>query len=216
MSAIADRAQRAASSLVARPLFWAVVICLGLAIPIVRTLLIPVPPPLPVLGTLPPFELTDQDGKPFGSNELRGQVWVANFIFTRCPTICPKFSAQMAQVQHRARNLGTALHLVSFSVDPTYDTPERLRAYGQRFQASPRMWTFVTGDPQAIKQTVVDGLKISLGREGPDDDFLSIFHGTHFVLVDAEGKIRGYYDSTQPGAVDAVLRDAGLLVNRGS
>lgn len=204
------------SRLVGRPLFWILFIALGAAVPIVRTLLVQLPPPLPVLGTLPAFTLTDQHGQPFGTAQLQGKVWIANFIFTRCPTVCPRFTEQMATLQHRGRNLGDALHLVSFSVDPTHDTPAVLLEYAQRHRASPRRWTFLTGNPDALQRTVVDGLKISLGRNGPDgDDTLSIVHGTHFVLVDGQMRIRGYYDSSDDQATEALLRDVGLLINRG-
>lgn len=197
--------------------FWVIAVGLLMAFPIVRTVLIQLPPPLPVLGQLPRFEFTSQAGRPFGSDQLKGKVWVANFIFTRCPTICPAFTAKMRDVQHRTRNMGDAIHLVSFSVDPEYDQPAVLAEYAQRFQANPRRWTFLTGDLEQMRQTVVDGFKVTMGKaaETSPDDVMSIFHGTHFVLVDAEGRIRGYYQSDDKERVDALVRDLGLLVNRG-
>ena len=86
-----------------------------------RTVSIRLPPPLPVISRVPNFQLTDQYGQPHGSDQLRGRVWVANFVFTRCPTICPELTRQMGKVQHRARGLGDAFRLVSFSVDPEHD-----------------------------------------------------------------------------------------------
>jgi protein SCO1/2 len=212
---MASRFHERLSRLVGRPLFWVVLVALVAGVPLARTLQLRLPPPLPVLGTLPPYSFVNQHGQPFGSKDLQGKVWIANFIFTRCPTVCPVFTARMAGIQHRVRNLGDAIHLVSFSVDPEYDTPPVLLAYAQRHKASPRMWTFLTGDPESIKQTVVDGLKVAMGREGPADDLMSIFHGNHFVLVDAQGRIRGYYLSNDDQAVENLVRDAGLLVNRG-
>jgi protein SCO1 len=211
----ASSAARAVRAAVGRPLFWAVVISLLAAWPVVWAVRTDVPPPPPVLGTLPPFRLTDQDGAAFGSAELAGRVWVASFIFTRCPTVCPAVTRQMALVQGRTRNLEPALHLVSFSVDPEFDTPPRLAAYAREHRASPRMWTFLTGPADAVRATVEKGLRIHVGRDPADTSPAGISHGTHLVLIDGAARIRGYYDSDDPDAIDRVVRDAALLVNRG-
>lgn len=200
--------------LVSSGAFWGVVVAMVIAVPLMRAVLTPPPPELPVLGTLPSFALTDQTGASFGSEQLKGKIWVANFIFTRCPTICPTFTRKMATVQERTKELGDAVHLVSFSVDPDYDTPAVLAAYAEKHRANPRRWTFLTGSAEAIRTTVVDGLKISMGREGPADDFASIFHGTHFVLVDEQLRIRGYYRSEDADVLDRLVRDIGLLANK--
>jgi protein SCO1/2 len=207
--------QRWVSVLVARPRFWVAVVLLGLGLPLLGQLVRPAAPPLPVLGTLPEFRLTDQEGQPFGSSELRGKVWMAGFIFTRCPTICPAITARMAKIQHRARGIEERFRLVSFSVDPLYDTPERLAAYARQHRASPRMWKMLTGSLEAVKGTVEDGLKIAMGTPQGEQDFASLFHGTHFVLVDAELRIRGYYDSSAADVEDRLLHDATMLINRG-
>src|SRR5690348_10031558 len=87
-----DKAHRRLAAWVGNPWFWITFIGLGMALPIVRSVRAKLPPPLPVLGTLPEFRFTNQYGQPFGSQELKGQVWIANFIFTRCPTVCPRFT----------------------------------------------------------------------------------------------------------------------------
>src|SRR6266849_6616224 len=97
---LGSRVQARLAALVSRPLFWSLFIALGLGIPIVRALRVALPRPLPVLSAVPEFHLTDQNGEPFGSQQLRGKVWVANAIFTRCPTVCPASTQYMAQVQH--------------------------------------------------------------------------------------------------------------------
>jgi len=221
VEAVARRVGQAAGSrlaaLVGKPLFWVLFVLAGTVWPIARTLALPVPGPLPVLGTIPDFQLKNQFGEDFGSTQLRGRTWVANFIFTRCPTECPRFTGEMFKLQHRGRGLGQAFHLVSFSVDPEYDTPAVLLEFARRYRASPRAWSFLTGTPEQITRTVVEGLKISMGKD-PDageDDITAIFHGTHFVLVDARMQIRGYYDSHAEDTVDRLLRDAGLLVTGG-
>ena len=210
------RLQQRVSAVVGRPLFWVAVVLIGLAIPVLNQVRRPATPPLPVLGTLPDFRLTDQDGQPFGGAELRGRVWVAGFIFTRCPTICPAITAKMARIQHRARGIEQDFRLVSFSVDPGYDTPARLTEFSRHYKASPRMWKFLTGSIDSMKGTVEDGLKIAMGTPAGDQDFASLFHGTHFVLVDRDLRIRGYYDSNAPDVEDHLLHDATMLINRGN
>jgi len=202
-----------------RPAFWAglAVVTLAIALAAGATLLRGRSEPLPQLGALPDFTFTRHDGQPFGSAQLRGRPFIANFIFTRCPTICPAFTRKMVGVQERTTSFGTGLQLVSFSVDPKYDTPERLAEYGQRHGADFTRWSFLTGDYAQLKDTIVHGFKISMGREAgaPEDDLLSIFHGTHFVLVDRDGQIRGYYDSADSDSTDRLLRDTERLAREG-
>ncbi|MCP3137248.1 SCO family protein [Pyxidicoccus xibeiensis] len=198
-----------------RPGFWAglAIVALGSAAATGATLLKDRSVPLPQLGALPEFTFTRHDGQPFGSGQLRGRPYVANFIFTRCPTICPAFTRKMVGVQERTTSFGAGLQLVSFSVDPKYDTPERLAEYGQRHGADFSRWSFLTGDYEQLKATIVQGFKVSMGREAgaAEDDLLSIFHGTHFVLVDPEGQIRGYYDSADDEATSRLLDDTRRL-----
>lgn len=201
------------SDLVARPLFWVLLVGAIASYPIARAMTRDVPPPPPVLGEVPAFRLIDQAGRELAAEDLRGRVWVANFIFTRCPDVCPTFTAKMAELQRRARPVGNAVHLVSFSVDPEYDTPERLAAYARAHGADARRWSFVTGASEDVRRAVVEGMKIAVER-APDGGWQSILHGTHFVIVDARGRIRAYHDMNEPGAVDRVIRDLGILVNR--
>lgn len=199
-----------------RPGFWAgiAVFALGISAAAGFSLLRTNSEPLPQLGALPDFSFTRQDGQPFGSAQLRGHPFIANFIFTRCPTVCPAFTRKMAHVQQSTDSHGTHLQLVSFSVDPKYDTPERLAEYGQLHGANFTRWSFLTGDYDILKDTIVQGFKVSMGREaGADEnDLLSIFHGTHFVLVDSKGQIRGYYDSADSESTERLLGDVKRLV----
>lgn len=168
--------------------------------------------PLPKLGEVPAFQLTDQTERPFGSEQLRGKVWIANFIFTRCPTVCPVFTQKMAKVQARTRDLAPSLMLVSFSVDPDWDTPARLAKYAAKFGASSGRWKFLTGTPEDIRLTVRDGLKIAMENQGMIGDVPDIIHGTHFVLVDELGQIRGYFESNDAEAIDEMIVRAGQLI----
>jgi protein SCO1/2 len=172
------------------------------------------PPPLPVLGNVPAFVLTDETGKRFDSAaQLAGQVWIANFIFTRCPDICPAFTAKMAIVQERTARLAPAApHLVSFSVDPTHDTPEVLAAYAGQHGARAERWSFLTGAFAQVRAAVEDSLKVHMEQNGTAASGLpNISHGSHFVLIDASMRIRGYYDMNDADAVERIVRDAAAV-----
>lgn len=164
-------------------------------------------PPLPDLATIPPFTLTDQAGKPFGDAQLRGHVWIGNFIFTRCPDICPLLTEDLAAVR---RELGddSGLRFVSFSVDPVHDTPRVLRDYRQAHGAAFADWHFLTGPLEAVEATVRGGLKQAMDRH-PDEP-TNIMHGSHFVLVDGRARVRGFY-RTEPEGLAQLVADARRL-----
>ncbi len=147
-------------------------------------------PPLR-LYPLPDFALVDDGGRAFGPERLAGKVSVVNFIFTSCPTVCPALTARMAWLQGRLDE--PAVQLVSISVDPKNDTPEVLREYGERFGRDPARWTFVTGELGAVKRAVEEGFRVVMGGAASGASALDIVHGEHFVLVDGERTIRGYY-----------------------
>ncbi len=192
-----------------QPWLWTGFLALVMALPIVRSALpTPLPPP-PVLGTVPDFRLVDQNGAPFGPERLAGRVWVADFVFTRCPDVCPRMTERLAGVQ---RALGDRADLVSVSVDPTYDTPERLAAFARAHGAESPRWHFLTGDSEQVQQAVLRGFKIAFARES--EDIASITHGVHVVLVDGRGRIRGYYDSNDADALERLVTDARRLADR--
>jgi protein SCO1 len=170
--------------------------------------------PLEIYGTVPAFAFTTQQNKSFTHEDLLGRVSIANFIFTRCPTVCPVFSMKMQRV---AEQTDASIQLISFSVDPEYDTPERLAAYARDFQADPTRWHFLTGEATEVRQTVEGALKIAMADEGLDENGLpDIVHGTHFVLLDSEGRIRGYYNSDDVDRIEEMIRDARQLVKQSS
>jgi protein SCO1/2 len=165
--------------------------------------------PPPVLLPAPSFALTDEAGERFDSvAELGGHVWVANFIFTRCPDVCPAFTAKMASVQEKTASLGDkAPRLISFSVDPQHDTPAVLAAYARQHGARAERWSFLTGETDAVKTAVEGGLKIVMGDLVEKNGLPNIAHGQHFVLVDQRQQIRGYYDMNDAEAFARLLRD---------
>ena len=152
------------------------------------------------LGHVPSFSLLDQHGNPVTDQTLRGSVAVVNFIYTRCPSVCPMLTAKFKALQGKVGKLPGA-RFVSISVDPEHDTPAVLKEYALRFQAAPE-WLFLTGPLATIEKTVVEGFKLHLGEATPNGEnpsLVDIMHGEHFVLVDKEGTIRGYYRSDAAG-----------------
>ncbi len=198
-----------ASRATGRPWVWVLLIAAIVSVPVVRALRANVPKALPVLGHVPDFTLTRERGEPWGSKQLAGKVWVANFIFSRCPTICPAFTAKMGTIQKRSDGLGNAFALVSFTVDPEHDTPEQLAEYAKSHRAGSR-WAFLTGTRAELEAVVVKGLMQPMEKGAPDD-LMAIGHGSYFVLVDQKRDIRGFYQFNDEGSVDAVLRDAAML-----
>jgi len=163
---------------------------------------------LPVLGTLPSFTLTEQSGTPLTADDLAGRVWVADFVFTRCPDFCPALTARMAGLQRQLPGGPDAVRLVSFSVDPAHDTPEVLREYADRAGAGDT-WVFATGSRDAVLGLLRDGFKVAWADDGPVTS--PITHSDRFVLVDRALRIRGYYHGTDPDDVARLARDAVAL-----
>lgn len=169
---------------------------------------------LPELFPMPEFELTSEQGKTLRSQDLLGEVVVANFIFTRCPTVCPALTARMARIQTEIP-AELPVRFVSFSVDPKHDTPEVLRAFGEKYDQDPARWTFLTGELGAVMKAVEEGFRIGVtGVDDPDATPFDIVHGEHFVLIDRKGKIRGYYPNTDP-SLKQLVEDAKRLAREG-
>ncbi len=168
--------------------------------------------PLPDLGEVTAFELVDQTGAPFTADALRGQVTIVGFIFTRCDTICPVISMKMQRIQEKTFDVGNKVKLVSFSVDPAYDTPERLTEYGKRYRADPQRWRFVTGPFDKVHALIEGPFMTSMMRK-PDrpSGVPDIAHGGYFLLVDPTLKIRGVYDSDIINQLDTLMHDARYL-----
>jgi protein SCO1/2 len=169
-------------------------------------------PELPTLGAVPDFALTDQAGKAFTRDSLKGEPWVAAFVFTRCPSACPRVTRAMRELQVKAAQRNAKIHFVSFSVDPEFDTPAVLQRYANEYGADLGTWFFVTGNADAIQKTAEQGLKIAVqGRADPTKADFGITHGTQLVLVDGRGAIRGYYASNDDAALSRLLDDATRL-----
>jgi protein SCO1 len=180
---------------------------------------------LPVLAQLPDFTLTDQAGAPFGRQELLGKVWIADFVFTSCPDVCPLLTQKMRSLQDRLTTAEQArIGLLSISVDPERDTPRRLQSYAERFGADGRLWRFLTGPAATVERTVVEGFKIGVEKvpvpsglsEGEvHEAAFDILHGEKFVLVDEQGRVRAYHDVRVQGGLEALLAEARALAAGG-
>ncbi len=161
---------------------------------------------LPILSAVPDFALTERSGRTVELSELAGRVWVANFVFTQCPGPCLLLSQRMSRLQESLQDRPD-VRLVSFSVDPENDTPEVLTDYAKRWQADPHRWLFLTGDKTDLYHLIKDGFKLAVdGGDQPDSpDPGIITHSLRFVLVDRQGRIRGYYQSDESGQEEKIL-----------
>ena len=159
-------------------------------------------------GTVPSFQFVNQNGQPFGSAQLAGKIWIADFIYTTCPGPCPMISSRMNELQKPLEK--TDVHLVSFSVDSEKDTPDVLHRYAEKLQAEPGRWDFLTGPKSAIYKLSHDGFKLAIS-DGSDAEGIPV-HSTRIVLVDRHGQIRGYYDATEGDAVTKLVADTNHLV----
>lgn len=161
--------------------------------------------PFDVFNTVPDFRLTSESGTAFESaTALKGKVWVANFIFTTCTGPCPRMTSQMRRVQDGLA-AEAEVRMVSFTVDPARDTPEVLAAYGKRHGADPVRWNFLTGTQADLHRMAREVFLL-----GNVDGKLE--HSTRFVLIDRLGRIRRYYDSSEPDSISRLIADARRLV----
>jgi protein SCO1/2 len=157
---------------------------------------------------VPDFSLTDQTDKPVTLQELKGRVWVADFIFTNCGGTCPVMTEKMRKMQE---TLPADIRMVSFTVDPARDTSKALAAYAAEHGASRERWLFLTGDKQALYDICIKGFKLPL-QDDEGTPLEPITHSTRFVLVDKKGQIRGYYSGTEQEDLKRLAADAkGLL-----
>lgn len=164
---------------------------------------------LPRTHKVPDFEFLAQDGTRLAPSDLEGKIWVANFIFTRCKGPCPLITARMAELQQKlARSKTDDIRLVSFTVDPEYDTPAVLAEYAQAVGANPEVWKFVTGPKPEMEKAIREGFLQAL-LDGEDG---SPIHSTRFVVVDREGFMRSFPDGNDPEVVQKLLMDIGDIL----
>jgi len=158
-------------------------------------------PQLPVISQVADFTLTNQAGRVVTLADLRGRVWVADIIFTRCAGPCPRMTKQMEALQ-TALSQDSRAQLVTLTTDPGFDTPEVLKRYATRFNADSARWSFLTGTKLQIAAVAVDSLKLTAVEKKPEErtDADDLFiHSTIFVVVDKQGRLRGAFETDGEG-----------------
>ncbi|MEO6808065.1 MAG: DUF420 domain-containing protein [Isosphaeraceae bacterium] len=159
-----------------------------------------------------------RSGRAVSDAALADQVWIASFIFTRCPSSCPKISAVMKTLQSRLK--GTKIRLVSLSVDPEHDTPAVLSSYARRFGADPDRWWFLTGPKDDVYQLLLERFHVPAVPSTPEDQALgaeAVSHSSRLALVDQGNQVIGYFDADDPAAVTRLVtrakqRDTGWVL----
>jgi protein SCO1 len=163
-------------------------------------------------GPVQEFSLTERSGRTVSRADLFGRVWVAAFIFTRCPGPCAQVSGSMARLQKECAG-EDRLTLVSFTVDPDHDTPNVLQEYADRFGADPKRWLFLTGVRENVYRLIRESFRLTVQRtEGtarsPD---AGVVHSTKLALVDRRGHIRGYFDGIRPDDLQRLEHQIAVL-----
>jgi cytochrome oxidase Cu insertion factor (SCO1/SenC/PrrC family) len=162
---------------------------------------------LPVLYPVPAATLTTHTGESLNLDRVKGRVAVYDFIFTHCAATCPVMTASMSSLTKTLES--PRLQFISITVDPARDTPAALRQYAQGVRSDAR-WIFLTGERDAIVDLSVKGFKLAAADPGAGAE--AILHSTRFVVADASGMIRGYYDGTSSADMKRLARDVRALL----
>ncbi len=158
---------------------------------------------------VPEFEYINQDSILVKSSQLKNKVWVADFFFTHCPTICPPMTSQMKRLNEETKDLVSKVQYLSFSIDPKRDTPTRLREYIGIHEIKGKNWHFMTGDEEATHLLAKEFFNGAERDEEADGGF---GHTDYFALVDTKGHVRGIYRGTDPAQVDSLQKDLRKLL----
>lgn len=157
--------------------------------------------------SVPDFNLTNQQGQPLRLSDMAGKIWIADFIFTNCPTICPAMTQEMARLQ--SEFVADPVYFVSFSVDPERDTVDVLSRYATAYGADDRRWHFLTGEKTDIHQLAEKGFSLAAGHQGSE-----ILHSARFALIAPNGNIYGHYDSRSKPALLRLRQDVKSLLKK--
>lgn len=156
------------------------------------------------IGRIAAFELRDQDGANFGLAQMAGSVWIADFFFTSCPSFCPLLTEGMLELAGEFAD-EPDLRFLSITVDPETDTSEVLRAHATERSLPLERWSFLTGDRAAIHELCERSFLLAFGEDFDAEG--DILHSSRFVLIDAAGRVRGYYDALDPEMHEPLRND---------
>ena len=164
---------------------------------------------LPTYGVVPDFHLTEASAKPISLADLKGKVWVADFIYTHCAGSCPMMTSELSRLDTILRRM-PEVQFVSITVDPNRDTPAELAQYAEENHLSRSRWYFLTGDYQAIRSLAKNGFHLPVADSANEEGLAT--HSARFALVDQNATIRGYYDGTDTSDIKRLLTDVGTVV----
>jgi protein SCO1/2 len=159
---------------------------------------------------IPFFRFTNQDSVTITSKDLKGKVWIADFFFTSCPTICPTMTNQMKRLSVLTKDLDKEIQFLSFSINPRMDQPSRLRAYKNKYGIAATNWMFLTGDENKTHTLGVEYFQVFANKDIASEGGYA--HSPAFVLVDKEGYVRGVYVGTETSQVDQLEKDVRKLL----
>ena len=163
-----------------------------------------------IYHTVGNFLLKNQEGEIYSHNDLEGKIYVADFFFTSCPSICPKMMTNMKKFAN-AFKMDDEVKIVSFTVDPETDTVEKLKKYADKNRINAKQWNLLTGDKETIYELGVYGYLLSAQEDAlAPGGFL---HSSQFILVDKEKRIRGIYEGTKAKEIDRMIEEAKILLN---
>ena len=172
-----------------------------------------------VIGIVPEFSFTNQDGETVNNDSYKGKVYVAEFFFTTCPSICPIMNRNMVKVQNEFYG-NPDLGIASFSIDPEYDTPKILKDYAESYKITNPHWHLLTGDKARIHQLANTGFNLYVGETDQVEGGFE--HSGFFALIDKEGRIRSrfdenenpiiYYDGLETEGIQMLIEDIAILL----
>lgn len=161
-------------------------------------------------GSVPPDAMfIERSGKQMALKDLRGKPWIASFIFTRCQGTCPMMTKSLGELQDDLRTVGD-VRLVSFTVDPEYDTPERLQEYAAQYKADQNRWLFLQGSDSSVQELAKNTFHVGIAEGTSKEE--PIIHSSRFFMVDSNGEIRGLYDGRTEDGKKKLLSDLSLLI----
>ena len=159
--------------------------------------------------TIPPFAFLDQDSALITEADFEGKVYITDFFFTSCPSICPKMKSQMIRIHDEFLD-DDRLVLLSHTIDPENDSVAVLKAYADALNIKTSKWHMVTGDKRAIYD-MANKYLVSVAEDNQAPG--GFVHGGHFILIDTQKRIRGYYDGTKEDEVNQLMEDVTFLLD---